>query len=504
MTDEPFEIGESPGTDLGRAKHRVAASTVTLVASNTAVAALGAYLLHVLTHHLGSTTYGVYVSVIAFITATLLFADLGINTFSGREIARNRDDAPQILGNNLGLRLAMSAAMIPTVVGLGFVFPHSEAARFEGIAIVAFTIPCEAIRSICLSYYVATIQNYKSALVAFISQVVNVAGAVLAIHLGYGVIGCFVAYDISMIATAASAYLLVRRNVSFKLHFRPGTWLGVIRESFGVGAIQIVDILYLKMNVLMLTAMTSYHTVGQFGVSTAIVTYLLAVPNAFMLSMLPVVIRAKDDELTALINRTVTYMAIVGVLAVAGTVCLAHDVISVLAGSSYQESVPILQILSISVLFTCITVVFTYSSFARDRHRLLLFISTSGLVLNVVLNLILIPVLGARGAALSTIIVELAILVGTFSMFRHRVGNHFTDWFRLSRVLLVGGATYLLSRVALDAMKLSDVEGMLVGLVMVPSVLGVLLLAGRCVPGNPTPRSLARGLRNTVATRITT
>lgn len=493
---EAEDAAPSPaGPDLGRVGHRVAISTVTLIAANTAVAALGVVSLHVFTNRLHASSYGIFVSVLAFIQTTFLLADLGINTYTGREIARRRGDATQILSENLGLRLVMSALMIPTVIALGYVFPHSESARFEGIALLALAIPCEAVRSVCLSFYVATIQNYKSAVVTLFQQVVFVACAVTAIDLGYGLTGVFVSFDVAMLACASCAYLAVRRSVPFHPTFNPGLWGGIVKQSFGVGAIQIVNVLYLRMNTLILTAMTSYHTVAQYGVSARIVTFLLTVPNFFMLSLLPVLVGAPLGKLTALVNRAAIIMTMVGVLSVSGTTFLARDVVTVLAGKQYQGAIAPLQILSLSVLFTCLTAVFTYSSFARDRHRALLIVSCSGLVCNVVLDVVLIPWIGARGAAISTVIVEFGILLGTYAMFRNRVGSHFTAWFKVGRILAVGALTYLVGRVSLDAVTVPGKAQLLLGVVVFPVVMGVAFVVFRCLPDDLTIRKIASGLR---------
>lgn len=499
-SDEASELVVPPKdqTELGRAGHRVAVSTVTLVAANTAVAGLGVVSLHVFTNQLHASSYGIFVSVLAFINTTFLLADLGINTFSGREIAKRPGDTKQILSQNLGLRLAMSAVMIPTVIAVGYVFPNAASARFEGIALLSLCIPCEAVKSVCLSFYVATIQNYKSAVVTLLQQVVFVAVAVTAIDLGYKLTGVFIAYDVSMLVCAASAYLAVRRSVPFHPLFVPRLWGGIVKQSFGVGAIQIVNVLYLRMNTLMLTAMTNYHTVAEYGVSARIVTYLLTVPNFFMLSLLPLLVGAPLEKLTALVNRAAIIMTMVGVLAVAGTTVLASDVVTTLAPKQYSGAIAPLQILSLSVLFTCLTAVFTYSSFARDAHRALLIISCSGLVCNVALDVVLIPWIGSRGAALSTVVVEFGILLGTYAMFRNRVGNHFTAWSKVGRTLGVGVLTYVGARTALDYVTVPGKIQLAIGIVFFPVVMGVAFVVFRCLPDDVTIRKLAHGLRGAV------
>ena len=217
----------------------------------------------------------------------------------------------------------------------------------------------------------------------------------------------------------------------------------IIRQSLGIGSIQIVNLLYLRTNTLVLSIMTNSHTVALYGVAAAIVTFLLVVPNAFMISMMPLVVVAPLERLRSLVNDSCTYMAMVGVLVVVGTGCSPATWSTCSLRTSSPPRRRFVTILSLSVLFTCITNVFTYSSFARDHHHRLLLISILGLVANVLIDIGLIPTYHARGAAIATVIVEGFILVGTFTVFRLRVGPYFDAWSRILRILVLGAASYV-------------------------------------------------------------
>lgn len=465
-----------------------------MVGSTVVVAAIGVIAIHALTHQLGTNAYGHLVAVLAFISATLLFTDLGINSYSGREIAKRTQDAPIILGQNLGLRLVFSVAMVPTVIVLSeLYYPHSNTAVLRGILLVSITVPFEAVRAVSLSYYVATIQNYKTAVINVATQVIYVSGALISLHFGFGLTGCFVAYDVSVAATALIAFLAVRRSARFAPMLAVRSWKPIIQQSLGIGAIQIVNLLYLQTNALLLSRMASARSVALYGVAFAIVRVLLQVPNAFMLSMTPIVVTTPLERLKSLVNDSCAAMAMVGVVAVVGTGCLAGDVVSVLAPPSFGGASVVLSILSLSVLFTCITNVFTYSSFARDQHHRLLLISALGLVSNVLIDIALIPTYHAKGAAIATVIVEGLILVGTYAVFRARVGPHFDDWARVTRILVVGACAYVAFRFALDELPLTHLEGLVVGLVAIPGVLLAAFAALRCLPESLSLTSLAGG-----------
>ena len=467
----------------GRPGRRVFASTTSVVIANAVVALLGTIALHQMTHALGASSYGEFVTVLNLVSVAMLFADMGVNTFSGREIARDRTKAAEVLGQNLGLRLATSVVIVPLtiVVGLGIYSGSSSALRL-GIVTVALALPFEAFRAVSLSYYVATIQNYKTAVINVVNQLFYVGGVVVALHLGTGLNGCYVAYLIAMALTGLTAYVAVCRSVPFRPRLATGSWGRILRQSMSIGSIQIVNVLYLRTNVLMLSLLSSSHTVAQYGVAAMIVTFLLVVPNAYMTSMIPVLVASSEDRLTSTVNTAADYMATVGVIAVVGTACLGATVIQVLAGNQFRGAVPILSVLSLSVLFTSITSVFTYSSFARDHHHRLLAVSAIGLAANIGLDAVFIPIIHGQGAAVATVIVEAFILLGTYAIFRSRVGRHFTEFARILRILLAGGLTATLGWWRLGFGVVHTLSDFLLWLVILPVAYFLIAWVLRAVP----------------------
>ena len=496
---QPSEVRSEAGAEQAPPGRRVAASTASLIAANVAVALLGTIALRQMTHRLGISSYGELVTVMNFIAVAMLLADLGVNTYTGREIARHKVDAASILGRNLGLRLVLSVVIVPIFVGVGaLIYPNSRTQIREGILLLALVLPFEAIRAVSTSYFVATIQNYKTALISLITQVLYVSGVVITLQLGFGLTGCFLSYVAAMFITAIIAYLAVRRSVAFVPLLKWRSWWGLLRHSLGIGSIQVVNVLYLRTNILVLSLITNSRTVAVYAVAATIVTFLLVVPNAFMTSMLPLLVTSTADRLSVLVDRCVTNMAMVGVLSVAGTTCLSASIVHVLAPPQFAASAVVLSILSLSILFTCFTSVFAYSSFARDQHHWLLLISSTGLVVNVVLDLAMVPSLGANGAAVATDVVEALILVGTYVIFRRRVGIRFTAWGRTARIIGAGALVGALCRLLFEATMPVGFLQLCVGLILIPSSMGRVFYVLRCFPPAFTITAAAQTVTRTV------
>jgi peptidoglycan biosynthesis protein MviN/MurJ (putative lipid II flippase) len=122
-----------------------------------------------------------------------------------------------------------------------------------------------------------------------------------------------------------------------------------------------------------------------------------------------------------------------------------------------------------------------------------------GLLANVALDVALIPPLGAKGAALSTVIVEGVILVGTYLIFRNRVGNHFTAHARVLRIFLAGAIVTVIGRLVISPSASMGLLKLCIGSMLLVGALALLFSVLRCFPSPiqliPTIRSGLASIR---------
>ncbi len=494
------ELGDEPvAGGFVRPRRRIFISTSSLFASNIALAALGALALRLMTHRLGPSSYGVFVAAGTFVSTWELLTDLGINALGGREIARSPEDAGRILSHNLGLRLSLSAVLIPIVWVVGdLVYRSSPGEVRFGVLIVAISVPFDAIRAVSLAYYVASISNHWVAAINLLQQVLWVGGLAVALAMGAGVRGCFCAYLGSMVVLATVAYLAVHRQVPFRPRFSIAEWALIIRQSITIGIIQIVNYAYLKADIILLSIMTSVYQVAIYGVAYAIINFFLFISSAFMTSVLPLLTRSRQDELNTVVEWSVAYMASIGCLIAAGIICLGSQAVRMLAGSKFASSVAPLSILAISVVFSGLTNVFGYAAFARNRHQKLIYVSISSLVLNVVLNVIAIPRWGVRGSAGATVVSEAFVLAGTYAVFRYAVGIRTAVVGALIRPAIAAGTVIGVFRFWLWSPHAGAALSLLVGVGVIVLFVTVLALLGGLPP---ELRTVGRRMLNTALHR---
>jgi O-antigen/teichoic acid export membrane protein len=103
------------------------------------------------------------------------------------------------------------------------------------------------------------------------------------------------------------------------------------------------------------------------------------------------------------LTRSITYSLFLAIPVTAGGIILSEKLLYYLYGSSFESGAPVLMIL----LFVQIANIFLYLQTmclnAMDRPRVSFYITMVSAVLNIILNILLIPLLGISGAALASL-----------------------------------------------------------------------------------------------------
>ena len=90
------------------------------------------------------------------------------------------------------------------------------------------------------------------------------------------------------------------------------------------------------------------------------------------------------------------------------TILFARPIVLLLYGEGYLQAVPVLRIEAWILTFSYIGSVRDIWILAEEKHHFLWIINLGGVMVNILLNSLLIPVWGASGAAAATVITQFA------------------------------------------------------------------------------------------------
>lgn len=168
------------------------------------------------------------------------------------------------------------------------------------------------------------------------------------------------------------------------------------------------SMLFNKMDLMMVGAFINPVAVATYNVAARISNYMEAPMTGIAQVIYPKMAEANREKgealVTALYEKSIAVLMSLMLPFTIGVLLLAKPVVVLLAGASYAGAAPVLSILVIAIFLKPWGRLFGITLDAIGRPRLNFQVLALSLLLNIGLNLLLIPPYGIRGAACATLI----------------------------------------------------------------------------------------------------
>ncbi len=461
---------QQPG-GLGRL---VAVNASALTLGRLLNAAIGIVTVGITTRYLGVEDYGTLVTVTVFAALLTAVSDLGVWTIGAREIARRPDETARLLRSLFSISIGLS--LLAAALGLAIAFlvysGSGGAMQREGIAILILApLPFAAAAGPAGAYLIAMQRGWTAAAASTVASVAMALVLGLAVALDLGFTAVVIANAVQSIAFAAALLAYALPRVRFRPSWDPRLAKQLLRWALPLGGVYVLTTLYWRIDVLLLGLVGSQEDVGIYGLAYKVVDTIYVLPAFVMLTLLPELARLAErpgrrDEL---VGKAFTVMQVAVVPMLVFTIAFAEEIVRIAGGSGFGGAAVVLRILMLGVAAGFLRAVFTEALIAVNRQVWLMVATAALLAANVVLNLALIPPLGARGAAIAFAASEAAALLLMFWLFR-RVGTPPRPH-QVPQLLLAGCAMAAVA--ALKLAPMADAAGPVAAIV----VLGSLSLA---------------------------
>lgn len=344
----------------------------------------------------------------------ILFASLGIATYTIREGAKVRDDKKKldqlvteifvinsistvvayiclficsslpVFKNYQELILLNGTIMIFDLIGVNWLFNIFE----DYIYITVRTLAFQIISLVLLFVFVQTPEDY-----------LIYAGLIVFANAGANIFNIF--YGRKYVSFFKCSKL------NLKKHLKP------IFIIFGIG---IASQIYLNIDTTMLGLLKSDYDVGLYSAAIKInrtLGTLISSACAVLIPRLSYYIKMKmEKEYRNIVNTTVNYILSLSIPCAFGCALLSSECIFLFSGKGFEGAAPIMRILSPNIIFAVMNGFLAYQIFIPFGKELYTCIATFvGAILNVVLNSIFIITFGTRGAAVATVLAEISVFI---------------------------------------------------------------------------------------------
>lgn len=197
----------------------------------------------------------------------------------------------------------------------------------------------------------------------------------------------------------------INAGQKLKVYFKYG--LNVLKESYHFIISGIMSAIYGQMDRVMLGEMLSSEAVGLYTIAATICSMWIFIPTAIINSLRPGILEHKNsgNEMKYICNLRRLYSIIIYLcIAVSIVIFVLGDyVVNLLYGYEYSGAITALKVLIWSEVFSMLGVARGIWILAENKNKYVKYYLFMGVILNLFLNLMLIPKYGIIGAAVATL-----------------------------------------------------------------------------------------------------
>lgn len=360
-----------------------------------------------LARYLGPERYGWLSYATAVVGTVTSFTSLGLNAVVVRELVKHPDDAPRWMGATFFLKSAAAAAGFLICVAVAWLDAGVAAAATRPlVVIVALGIFFQTLDVVDLLFQ-ARGESRVSAWVR-IAACIAANGVKAVLILAGASLPTLAAAGVAELAFCAAGWMVVSRRAGVS----PGTWVrdGVkarllLQESWPLALSGLAIYTQAYADQLVIAHTLGGAELGQYAAAMRLVNVPAFVPMVVYTVAAPEITRAHREQ-PALYRRRLfdlyRLMFVLFLLTALPLMLIGGPVARWLLGGPYDGAAQLLPWLAFRLFFTNFGVARSIFITNEGMFRFGLVTAVAGALVNVALNLWLIPVWGARGAIASS------------------------------------------------------------------------------------------------------
>lgn len=377
--------------------------------------------------HLGPTDFGYFSYSLTISSVLGLLSKFGLDIILVKELSEHNANESKLLSNTVFLRVFISLLSILIVIPTLYLFNENNLI----ITLVTIFLIANIFQSFELfeAYFQSKLKNKISSIVAVCVLIISAFLRIYFLYLELSVIYFAIAllFEIFFLFIVLLIYVK-RQNIVFEF---PSITIckELICKSYPLLISSIFAFIYLKIDTIMLRFMTDIESVGIYSSAVKISEMIYLFPILISNSFLPLLVKSKK-EMPLFINVLTTQFKI------NITLCLflilffflfAKEIISLVYGFEYRDAALIIKIHIWSVLAIALNSIYSKIIIIENKQSVFVKISFLGALVNVIINIIIIPTYGYLGAAYSTLISYFIALIATFYYYKTIKKNMFIE-----------------------------------------------------------------------------
>ncbi len=363
---------------------------------------------------LDKDSFGVFSFALAFSFIAVIFADLGINTYIIREIARDKSKAARHYGTAFIVKIFLSTLTFLLIFVILWALGYPAKSRVVVYLVWLFAI-LSSFTDLSYSIFRSFEKMGYDSFIKVLRMIILILLAFYTLSKGYGVVFFSLSFVVTeIIIFLISLVLVFSKFIKPAFDFSIASAKNLLKNSIPFGMAIVFGSIYFYIDSVMISKMRGNLEVASYGAAYNLVIALLFIPSIYTTAVYPAMSRyySKDKEtLKFIFRKSWKYLYIIGLPISFGIFLLADKIILALYGPDYHSSILALKIVAWFVFLKFINYLLGITLYAIDTQKGRMAAQGWTAMFNVVLNLILIPYYGFIGAAIATLFTEVFLFI---------------------------------------------------------------------------------------------
>jgi|GEM_PF-4036843 len=396
----------------------------------------------ILVRRLPVADYGKYAIAFAFISFFSVLMDFGTMMITTREVSRDPSKSSGIMGNLVTFRLIWSLALMLAAVLSAYMLRYPADLKLL-IFIASFTLLFSSFGILEVIFRV----NFKM----IYSVIAGVAGSLISgiaiiVYIffpGFSLTGLVIINTFCAAIQGILLFIFSGKFITFKFNINMEQLKNIIKESLPQGVAMFLSAMYFNIDTIIISKLAGEASVAYYSTAYKLLQIIILIPSIVLISVFPLLSKYSGDKsaLKLIYQKTCYYLLLMGLPIAAIFTIFSREIITVLYSEKYLTGAPALEVLAWAGAVIFCSSLLGNTLVAINRQNIGMAIAAVGLVLNIGLNLYLIPIYDFFGAAIATVITELFVAV-IILLVVYFYGKILPFGYRLVKVLIL---TVLLS-----------------------------------------------------------
>jgi O-antigen/teichoic acid export membrane protein len=356
--------------------------------------------------YLGREQNGIINGGIVYIYFFSAIATLGLDQFIVKELHQFPQNRDQILGTAFWMKVFAGFCCVP-LIWLAYLIYPAKGTPYNFVLIFSFIGIIQAFIVID-AYFQSQVKSKYIMQAQVAGNVVSAVTKLLLIYCKMPLISFVYAYAFDFVLLSVGYYVIYLRKGGdiFRWTYCKHLAKKLLSYSWPLIISGIMVSLYMKIDQIMIQNLAGVKEAGAYATVASLSEAWNFIPSVIVSSLFPAILNARRDDPERYKKRIQNLYDLMVCLSLpaALVITFAAPLIYKLYTPEYAYAAPVLSVHIWSGVFVFLGAANGQYLIAEDKGKLIFIRSAFGALVNIVLNLALIPTIGMMGAAIATLV----------------------------------------------------------------------------------------------------